>query len=80
MKKLLLLAIMSTYAMSGFFVNEAEVKVAAAATEDARLCKVFTDKVASYEATIRDDSLAKATLDSYKQRMNSYCHTSSVKS
>jgi len=79
MKKILILAIMSTFAMSGF-TNEAEIKMAAASTEDARLCKVFTDKVAAYEATIRDDSLAEATLVSYKQRMNAYCDASSVKS
>ena len=79
MKNILLLALMSTFAMSGF-TNEAEIKMASATTEDARLCKVFTSKVAAYEATIRDDSLAEATLVSYKQRMNAYCDSASVKS
>ena len=42
MKKLILLALMSTFAMSGF-TNEAELK-AAESNENARLCKMFTEK------------------------------------
>jgi len=79
MKKLILLALMSTFAMSGFFTNEAEVK-AAESNENARLCQMFTEKAEDYEATMRNDELAAATLESYKQRMSTYCSKSSLKS
>ncbi|MEY3002367.1 MAG: hypothetical protein RLZZ428_742 [Pseudomonadota bacterium] len=76
MKKLILLALMGTYAMSGF-TNEAEVQAAQEATENARLCQIFTEKVKTYESTMRGDALAKATLDSYKVRQSKFCNTPS---
>lgn len=79
MKKLMLLALMSTFAMSGFFTNEAELQ-AAESNENARLCKIFTEKVEDYESTMRNDELAAATLESYKQRMSTYCSNSSERS
>lgn len=78
MKKLILFALMSTFAMSGF-TNEAESK-AAESNENARLCKMFTEKVKHYESSMRNDELAAATLESYKQRMSTFCSKSSVKS
>lgn len=78
MKKLIVLALMSTFAMSGF-TNEAELK-SVESNENARLCKMFTEKVENYESTMRNDELAAATLESYKQRMSTFCSTSSVKS
>jgi len=42
-------------------------------TNDIKLCKVFTDKAANYEKNIRNDSYAKATLESYKKRIKQYC-------
>ena len=79
MKKLILLALISTFGMSGFFTNEAEVK-AAEINENARLCKMFTEKLEDYQATMRNDELAAATLESYKQRKSKFCSNSSVKS
>lgn len=78
MIKLLLIVLMSSYAMSGF-INETEMKATESAQEDKRLCKIFTEKVQSYESNMREDGLAEATLVSYKQRMSAYCDTSSVK-
>ena len=79
MKNFILLALISTIAMSGFFTNEAELQ-AAESNENARLCKMFTEKVENYESTMRNDELAAATLESYKQRMSTFCGKSSVKS
>lgn len=78
MKKLILLALMSAYAMSGS-VNEAEIKAIETAKENERLCKIFTTKAETYEATMRDDALAEATLVSYKQRKSAFCDASAVK-
>ncbi len=78
MKKLIVLVLMSTFAMSGF-TNESEFK-AVELNENARLCKMFTEKVESYESTMRNDELAAATLESYKKRMSTFCSKSSVKS
>ncbi len=77
MKKLILLALMSAYAMSGS-VNEAEIKAIETAKENERLCKIFTTKAETYEATMRNDSLAEATLVSYKQRKSAFCDASAV--
>ena len=79
MKKLIVLALMSTFAMSSF-TNEAETKAVESGNENARLCKMFTEKVENYESTMRNDELAAATLESYKKRMSTFCSTSSVKS
>lgn len=79
MKKLILLALMSAYAMSGF-TNEAEMKAIETAKENDRLCKIFTKKVDTYESTMRNDALAEATLVSYKQRKSAFCDASAVKS
>ena len=78
MKKLIVLALMSTFAMSGFS-NQAELK-AVESNENARLCKMFTEKVENYQSTMRKDELASATLESYKKRMSTFCSASSVKS
>jgi hypothetical protein len=78
MKKIIFMAFLSSYAMSGFS-NQAELK-AVESNENARLCKMFTEKVENYESTMRNDELAAATLESYKQRMSTFCNSSSVKS
>lgn len=49
-------------------------------SEDARLCEVFTSKADAYEATMRNDELARATLVSYKDRRNQFCDASAAKS
>lgn len=38
------------------------------------LCKLFTDKAAKYQATMRDDEYAHVTLQSYKDRAALYCN------
>ncbi len=78
MKKIILLALFSTLAMSGF-INEAEIKAKETAKENNRLCKIFTNKVDTYKATMRNDGLAEATLVSYEKRMDSYCSAPAVK-
>ena len=40
---------------------------------DPALCKVFQDKIKSYEKQMRDDEYAKTTLESYKKRAKIYC-------
>jgi hypothetical protein len=79
MKKFILLALISTLAMSDFFTNEAEMKTAES-NENARLCEMFRAKVEDYQATMRNDELAAATLESYKQRMSTFCSKSSERS
>jgi len=78
MKKLILLALMSVYAMSGL-INEAEIKAIETAKENDRLCQIFIKKVDTYESTMRNDGLAEATLVSYKQRKDAFCNASTVK-
>lgn len=70
MKKLILLALMSTLAMSGGFTN---MNSSTVENEDKRLCKVFIKKAHTYKDTMRSDELAQATLDSYKGRVVSHC-------
>jgi hypothetical protein len=72
MKKLILLALISTFAISGF-TNETELKAKEEAKENSRLCKIFTNKVEQYKSSMRDDGLAEATLVSYEERMDKYC-------
>jgi len=73
MKKLVLLALASTFAMSGFF-NEAQVKQEKEQkSEAARLCKIYTAKTEKYKETMRDDELAQATLKNYVRVENKYC-------
>ena len=57
-----------------------EINTVATSKENARLCNIFSQKAERYESTMRNDDLAKATLISYKERMSTYCDTSSVKS
>lgn len=77
MKKLILLAIISTFAMSDL-TNEAEKTALETAKENERLCKIFTNKVTKYKTNMRNDELAKATLISYEKRMDSFCASSAV--
>ena len=73
MKKLILLALVSTFAMSGFF-NEAQVEQEKAQKEEAaRLCKIYTEKTEKYKETMRNDEFAQATLKNYVRIENKYC-------
>jgi len=71
MKKLLLLALMSTFAMSDFSTSS----TFNAQEQDLRLCKVFIKKAQNYQETMDDSTLAQATLETYKERVVSYCST-----
>ena len=62
----------------GGSVNEAEIKAIETAKENARLCKIFTTKSETYEATMRNDSLAEATLVSYTKRKYAFCNAPAV--
>jgi RNA-binding protein YhbY len=76
MKKLILLAFTSVLAMSADFATFNNVDTA---NENKRLCKVFIEKAHTYQDTMRSDELAKATLDSYKDRVVTYCGAVSAK-
>jgi hypothetical protein len=47
--------------------------------EGPRLCKIFNKKALEYEKDMRDDRLAKITLDSYKKRADIFCSTEELK-
>jgi hypothetical protein len=75
MRKVILLALVSTFAMSGFF-NDAQVEQEKAQKDEAsRLCKIYTEKTETYKATMRDDQFAKATLNNYVRLESKYCST-----
>jgi len=76
MKKLILLALTSVFAMSGDLTSFNTVNTK---SENKRLCKVFIEKAHTYQDTMRSDELAKATLDSYKDRVVTYCGAVSAK-
>jgi len=77
MKKVILMALISTFAMSGFF-NDAEVKQEKEKkAEVTRLCKIYTAKTEKYKETMRSDDLAKATLKNYVRIENKYCNSNS---
>ena len=73
MKKIILLiTLVSTYAMSGFS-SGTMMKSISTENEDKRLCKVYIQKAHSYKETMRSDKFAQATFDSYKDRVVSHC-------
>jgi len=72
MKNLLLLTIITSFAMSGFF-PETDTQAEQEAAENTRFCKVFTQKVESYKEDLREDTLAQATLKSYEERRDRFC-------
>jgi len=72
MKQLLLFIAISTFSFSGFY-NDDTKKEKAEYAENERLCKIFTAKVIRYEKNMRDDTLAKASLASYKHRAELFC-------
>ncbi len=78
MKKILLLALMSTFAMSSFTTGTS-MNSLSVDSEDKRLCKVFIKKAHDYKATMRSDKLAEATLDSYKDRVVTHCSAVALK-
>ncbi len=73
MKKLILLTLVSTFAMSGFFNGEEMAKEKAQKEEASRLCKIYTEKTEKYKANMRHDDFAQATLANYVRIENKYC-------
>jgi len=72
MKQLILIALISTFSMGGFFNIEDEAAKEKYA-ENERLCKIFTAKVEKYKTDMRDDVLAAASLASYEHRAEIFC-------
>lgn len=73
MKKLIILALVSTFAMSGFF-NDDQIKAQKAQKAEAeRICKIYQGKTEKYRETMRDDDFAKATLKNYVRVEKKYC-------
>lgn len=76
---ILLLALVSTYAMSGFTTGTTLNSVSTE-NEDKRLCKAYIAKAQDYKETMRSDKLAQATFDSYKNKVVTYCGAVNQKS
>jgi hypothetical protein len=72
MKKTIILTLLPFIAFAGFF-NEEGAARKAEQIENQRLCKIFTKKVEIYEKKIRNDLLAKVSLESYKYRRDIFC-------
>ena len=72
MKSIILISLLSTFALSGFYSDDNSGAKAEYA-ENERLCKIFTAKVEKYKETMRDDVLATASLASYEHRAEIFC-------
>ena len=68
------LMLLSTLLTADTSIFEHKTQQKPKGTDDAALCKLFTDKAIAYEKTMRDDDYAKVTLQSYKHRAALYCH------
>ena len=64
----LLLLILITLSSTAFAATDTTDKA-----ENERLCKLFTQKAATYKKTMRDDAYAMQTLVSYEKRAKIYC-------
>ena len=78
MKKILLLTLLSSFIfadsmMGGWNNSEEEAAAKAQKEEQARMCIVYTKKIAKYKETMRDDELAQATLNNYIRLQTKYC-------
>jgi len=74
MKKILLLALLSSFVMAdmgGWSQETDEDK--AEKVEAQRLCKIYTSKIAKYKETMRNDDLSHATLANYERLQTKYC-------
>jgi hypothetical protein len=72
MKKLILLALMSTFAMSGFTTN-ANMKDLSSIEENKILCKTSIKYALAYKDTMAQDEASKAALDIYKKDVVANC-------
>lgn len=74
MKKLILLALIGTYAVSGF-TSETTMSHFSTVNENKKLCKVFIKKAHDYQSTMDKSEYAKVTLETYKERVVEHCST-----
>ncbi len=72
MKHIILITLLTSFTLAGFF-NETATQNKAEYVENERLCKLFTDKVAKYKKHLRSDVLAAASLASYEYRAELFC-------
>ena len=72
MKYLMMNVLLISLLSAGFFKDEQGGETAEM-MENARLCKLFTQKVETYKKNMRDDMLAKTTLASYEHRASLFC-------
>ena len=71
---MILLALVSTFAFSGFFNAEDQAEAEKAKKAEAeRLCKVFTMKAENYKKTMRHDEYAQKTLANYLAKEKKFC-------
>ena len=73
MKKLFVLVLLAASALYGGFFADSNASLQKEDQENARLCKLFTQKAETYEKNMRSDELAIKTLASYKKRAALYC-------
>ena len=76
MKKLILLALMSTFAMSDF----STLSTFNAQEQDLRLCKTSIRDAHAYQASMSNSEADKATLDAHKEKVVAHCGTLVAKS
>jgi len=78
MKKLVLFGLLLTLTASADFFKTEEKMLQEAQAEKARLCQLFTKKAINYKKDMRDDELARITLESYNKRKNIYCSRKNI--
>ena len=76
MKALFAVLLLVSSMQAGFFKAEETEESVKAKNENQRLCQLFTEKAETYKKTMREDDLAKKTLESYEKRADIYCHKS----
>jgi hypothetical protein len=73
MKALLAVLLLASSMQAGFFKAEESQESMKAKEENQRLCQLFTEKAETYKKTMREDDLARKTLESYEKRASIYC-------
>ena len=76
MKALVAVLLLVSSMQAGFFKAEESQETMKTQNENQRLCQLFTEKAETYKKTMREDDLAKKTLESYEKRASIYCHKS----
>ncbi len=78
MKKLILLALMSAFAMSGF-TTSTNLKNISVKSTDVELCKTSIKYAHAYKDTMAKDEAAKTALNYYKMDVVANCGTISAR-